>query len=239
MTDKRKKIEKLVLDTMKGIDKSNLNHDYYKKKFDSMSDTQFNKYIKKMINDDDEFFRMQLIPFKNEPKFDDIDKTAKKVLGIELEEYIYYKDSETGKTVRSQTKAQVGFLPIKRLQQMVFKKNSYPTDHPTFNPKTGQLADSSKTARVTDLENIALNVMNADSALQELMGARADNRYMSNEMYKEISDQGYTNIKKRTNVEQSQTMNTLHSFFLAAGIVTDMVIDIDDLKLPRTIKNRK
>lgn len=235
--EKRKKIETMVLGTMTRIDKTGSNTDRYRKFFNSMSDEQFTRWANSFLKDDDKNFYMEVLPYKNEPVLKDLED-AGKYLGISLDEYIYYRhDGNKNNPIRSAYKVPVGYIPLRRLQQMLYKKNSYNLNIDGRNPKTNQLNSSDKVARVTDQENFSLGVYEADEALKEFFGPRADDSVEKTEMYKEIATQGYTQLSDYTNeVKNKQTLNTIDTFFMGAGIMSDLVTE--DLELTRTKENR-
>lgn len=80
--------------------------------------------------------------------------------------------------------------------------------------------------------------MGADSALKEFLGPRADNKDSKIEMYQRISEDGYLSLNDLSNnIESSQTINTVDTFFLGAGITTDLITP--NLALPRTLKMKE
>jgi len=236
--EKRAKIEEMVLGTMSRMDKTGINTDKYKKFFKSMNDEEFSKWVNKFLKNDNMNYYMEFLPHKNEPKLQDL-YDAGKYINVPLDEYIYYRqDGNKDNPIRSPYKVPVGYLMIRRLQQMLFKKNSYNLNIDGRNPKTNQLNSSSKVARITDQENFALSIYGADASLQEFFGPRADDGVAKLEMYKEIAQQGYTQLQNYTNdVKNKQTLNTIDVFFMGAGIMTDLVTD--DLELIRTKEERK
>lgn len=234
---KRKKIEETVLSTIDMLDVTGLNTKQYKDLFDSMSDDKFEKYINNLLSDKDENFYMQILPFKNEPNLKDIKKAAD-YLGIPLEEYVYFRhDGNKEDPLKSRVKVPVLYLNIKRLQQFLFKKNSFGLDIDVRNQKTGQVTSDSKVSRISDAETYALSVIGADKALEELLGPRSDNAEKKRQMYQDIATQGYTQLETLTSdVEDSQTINTVDVYFMGAGIVTDLVTP--GLALARTLKDK-
>lgn len=238
VAEKRKKIEEMVLGTMSRMDKTGTNTDKYKSFFKSMDDDKFVKWANKFLKDDEANFYMEFLPFKNEPVLQDL-YDAGKFLNCPLDEYIYYRnDGNKDNPIRSAYKVPVGYTFIRRLQQMLFKKNSYNLNIDVRNQKTNQLTSDSKVARITDQETFSLSIYEADAALQEFLGPRADDGTAKLEMYKEIANQGYTQMQNYTNdVKNKQTLNTVDVFFMGAGIMTDLVTD--DLELVRTKEERK
>jgi hypothetical protein len=235
---KRKKIEDRVIQTIRILDKDGTNVSRYKDLFKSMSDTQFNSYIRKLVSDHNENFYLEFLPYKNEPTIQDIRK-ALDFLGVPVEEYVYYRHGgNTENPVRTSEPVLVGFIHMKRLQQILSKKNSYNLDVDKRSQKTGQVADSDKVARISDAENYALTVMEANYALKEFLGARADNASEKAQMYQDIVTNGYVQLSAlESDIEDSQTINTVDVMFMGAGIKTDLVTDT--LMLNRTIKEKK
>jgi len=234
-TDKRKQIEDMVIKTFSILDKSDINTEKYKNFFKKFStNKEFYEWVREFLDGDDNFY-MEILPYDNEPELKDIKKAAD-YLGIPLEEYIIYNDEERQYT--SKHPVSVGYLNLKRVQQILFKKNSYSLDISQRNLKTNQVTGDSKTARITDSENYALTTYGNDEALKEFFGARADDQVKKMQMFKDISTQGYVNLKDlSSDIEDRQTLNTTDVYFLGLGINTDLVTP--GLALKRTLKERK
>jgi len=108
LKEKRKKIEEMILTTMNKMDKTCTNGNKYKAFFKSMSDDQFSKWAKSFLNDPEENFYMEILPYKNEPKLKDLIE-AGKYLNVPLDEYIYYRDNgNKDNPLRSKYKVPVG-----------------------------------------------------------------------------------------------------------------------------------
>lgn len=136
-------------------------------------------------------------------------------------------------------------LLIKKMQQMLEKKNSYSVNMDQRSAKTQQLVRDDKVARITDLESVALTAFGADFALQELLGSRADNMRLKLRLEKMIADSGFVDLDMLTDnlggkAEPfiSETSNTVDIYFLAAGIRTD-IIDILPLHFRSRIVKKK
>jgi hypothetical protein len=232
--EKRKKIEEMVLTTMSKIDPTMINTDKYRVFFKSMKTIEdFEKWINKFLKDDTLNLYMEFLPYKNEPVLDNLYK-AGKYLNVPLDEYIYLKhDGNKNNPIRTPYKVPVGYVMIKRLQQMLMKKNSFSLEIDQRNQKTNQLTGDDKIARISDLETFSLQAYEADEALKEFFGPRGDDDVAKTEMYKTISTQGYVRQSDLTNdVKNKRTLNTVDCYFLGAGLKTDLVTN--DLKLLRT-----
>lgn len=226
VSSKRKKIQEMVINVMDMMDKSGFNSQRYKDFFKTMDDKKFETFIKKFLADDSEHFYMEVTPFEknSEPSLEDIQKTAK-YLGVPMNEYMYmpYANPD-GEAIRTIEPVPVGYLHMKRLQQILSKKNSFSSNIQARNAKTGQITGADKNGRVSDSENYALVAIGAEEALKEFMGPRSDDALMKQEMMKDIAKDGYTSLKNYTSdVGNKQALNTLDVYFTGAGIITDLI----------------
>ena len=130
------------------------------------------------------------------------------------------------KTHPSVTKYEVpvGYLHIKRMQQILSKKNSTSIDVSRRSAITKQVINEDKNARESDQETFGLVALGATDMLRELMGPRADDMVMKKEMYSEISRKGFVSLNELTNnVENKTTLNTVDMYLCGMGIKTDLV----------------
>lgn len=82
-----------------------------------------------------------------------------------------------------------------------------------------------------------MSAYNADLALKEFLGPRADNYSAKSQMYHDIMTKGYVSMNQLdTDNDGSSTLNTMDAFFLASGIKTDMVTN--SLKTKYTINKQ-
>ncbi len=230
---KRKKIEKLVLDVVRALDTGNMpNYTRYEDMFKIMDDNQFEAWAKTMGHDPDDTIQMYQLPFE-EMSMNQI-KDAAKILDIPLEEYIwYYHTNPDG--IRTRVRVPVGYVHVKRMQQLLSKKNKYGIDSSETDFKTGQVKNDSKVGMLTPEESFSLITIGADKALEEFLGFRADNQFKKQQSYREINRDGYTLLAdKEHDVSQNTTLNTMNTYFLASGIRSDLVTRA--LKTPYTVK---
>jgi hypothetical protein len=219
----RKAIEDKVIAVMNMLDNTGSNARRYKLFFKSMSDEQFKKFIKDM-KDDKNWFMLEVLP-ENEPSLPMI-KDAAEFLKVPLEEYLYINHNTNGKTVKTDTKMSVGYLSIKRLQQLLSKKNNVTLDANKRNVRTGALVNDDKASRISDVEMYALTVMGADAVKKELLSFRADSMDGKQQMLSQIMLQGYANQADiNTDPKDSTTLNTVDIYFLGAGIKSNLISD--------------
>jgi len=224
---KRKKIENLIYNTFNRLDKTGCNTKKYKEFFNKMSDSQFDTYMKNFLNDNKKNFYLEITPAKIDPKLQDFIE-ALDYLGVPAEEYVYFRDKDGD--IRTRYKVPVGYLNIKREQQMLSKKNTFSLDISKRSAKTNQVTGEDKIARISDVENYALSVLGADAALKEFLGPRADSNDAKMEMYKNISEYGYTYLKDLPNdMSKKQSINTIYQYLVGSGLVTDLIETPNDI----------
>jgi len=129
-------------------------------------------------------------------------------------------------------------ITIKKLQQMLMKKNSYSLTIDTRNARTNQLTGDDKIARFTEAENFAAAIWGIEDGTKELLGARADDSVAKTQLYRQIAQQGYCTLSEVENdLANKHTLNTVDVFMIGAGIMSDLVTE--GLELRRTEDARK
>lgn len=216
----RKEAEKLVLESMDILDKSKTNSDYYRQLFSSMSDNQFYELMKKDLP-----FRFHDKPSVTEPKMADaID--ALNFLGTPLIETIdlpYLYKNKDGKSVQSQ-ECMVCYVPLKKLQQFVTKKNKIGVDISNRDMKTGRLIGQDKGSSSTDREFESLATLGLDKTMEEFMGPRADAMNSKNIMYNSIGSSGLVRLTDLpVSPDDSLSRNILNVYLIGAQLNSNLV----------------
>lgn len=218
-------IEKLIYDTFDALDPSGTNTEKYKALFSVMNDAQFEKYMRNFLKNPDEQFILDIVEFEHDIKMDNCEKAAK-VLGIPLMEYIYMPHLTMDKknTIVSKEKCLVGYINVKRTQQLVQKKNGLSVSGEKVSATTGQVVDKDKNARDSDIEASMLVALGADKILQELHGPRADDTVMKRQMHQSIATKGYVMLDELDNLPTNKvTLNTVNTYLLGMGLKTDLI----------------
>lgn len=234
MVANRDYIEKLVYDTFDALDPTGVNTGKYKAMFADMNDKEFEKFIKDFLKNDKENFTLDLIEFENDIKMENCEKAAK-VLGIPLYEYVYMPHLTMDKknVVVSKEKCLVGYINVKRTQQLVHKKNGISVSNEKKSAMTGQVTSKDKNARDSDIEASMLVALGADKILQELHGPRADDPVMKQQMNQSIATKGYVLLDDLDNVSTNKvTLNTVNTYLLGMMLKSDLVSD--SYLLPKT-----
>jgi len=127
---------------------------------------------------------------------------------------------------------------IRKLQQMLMKKNSYSLTIDSRNLRTNQLTGDDKVARLTEAENFAASIWGVKDGLKEMMGPRADDSVSKTQLYKQIAQQGYCKLEDiEDDLANKYTLNTVDVFMMGAGLMSDLVTS--GLELRRTEDDRK
>lgn len=231
------RIRDLTLSVIKTLDnKKMLNYQRYEamfKAFEANPDL-FRKW--EVLNSDrlDSCPTMLQLPFE-EMKMPQIKKAAD-ILHCPLEEYIYYRHINKDGT-RTKMRVPVGYVNIKRVQQILSKKNHYSFDIEDRSLKTGDVKGESKVASLSDVESLCLSAIGADKALEEFLGPRADNTSGKIQMYRQIARDGFCTLDSiKPDRSSSTTLNTINTYLIASGISSDLITNGSSLKTEYTIQ---
>lgn len=237
----RKKVEEYLINKfLLPLDPSQNNANFYKEKFKRMSNEEFDKWMLSLRDNFDENIRILQIPYQEEIINKNIQKTAK-IMNVELFERVAlpFVTMDKDNIVWSRYKVPVGWVHLKKVQQMVGKKNGMSIHTDKRDPLTGQATRDDKNGRVSDMENIALIASDLGEGVRtEFLHPKADNMVAKNEMTKRIKSEGRFSIKD-LNVDKrnSTSLNTLDVYFLAAGIKTNLITG--SLALKSTVSQKK
>lgn len=228
----RKEVQDLIYNFMNLFDASGQNTEMWQEKFNALTDEQFVKEIKKVLDNPQAYFTVEITPFnkKQQPKFENYKKLAK-LVDIELEEYVALpylsENTGVGTPVLTLTKVPVGMLHLKRLQQIVRKKNKVTTSIEVRDQRKGQVVDEDKGGRMTDADMYALTAIGAFDVMKELYGPRADSIRAKEQFYKEIRDgTRQPRLSELNNdIADKVAINTLNNYIMGASLMSDLVSD--------------
>lgn len=234
MNKQREQAEALIYKTFDAADTTHTNSDYYRKIFAEMSDEDFFKFCKRRLP-----FRFHQEIFKVEPKMYEI-INAFKVLNKPLFEKVklpHYYINKNGEPVESQ-ECLVIFINMKRMKQMLTKKNSTAINIEKRDMKTGLLTGSDKGGKETDKEFESLATMGLDYTMDEFARPKADAMGAISQMSNVIMNQGFV-TKDDINVTKDDSLgkNLLNAYLIGAHIHSNL-IDIDYMT-PYTAKNKQ
>lgn len=222
MNPKRQKAEELIYKVLDTADKTHTNSDYYRKIFGVMSDKDFEEFCKRRLP-----FRFHIKSFEVEPKmYEVID--AFKVLDKPLLErvklpYVYEKDGVPIET----EECLVIYIHLKRMKQMLTKKNhvSINTDKRDF--KTGLLTSDDKGGKETDREFESLATMGLDYTMDEFARPKADAMDAMDQMSNAILTKGYVDDSDINVAGDDSLGKKLMNAYLMGAHIHSNLIDID------------
>lgn len=246
----RKKVEKLIYDTLMKLEPSGMNANKYKAKFSKMSDKEFLEYFRRIENEEDSHMYVECELYgKNQITMESI-KASAKFLGVPLEEHVVIRHK--GEEFRTPMPVPVMYIHLKRMQQILSKKTITNVDIDSGNVRsriTGGLNATNKSGRFTDSDTQALvSVMSETSATQtnikgetksiqpimiELLQLRGDNNELRSKLQHQISFNGSVSLDemmadlksedKSISGIKGQAKHSLNIYYLGAGMDTDII----------------
>ena len=228
MTDKRKKIESLIDHTLQLLDPTGINAKKYRNMFQTMNDQRFSQWIESFLADPKSNIRVDIEEFgdgSRNLKFENIEKAAD-YIGIKLFENVYlpHVSSNPNRPIRTKQPVLVGWLNIKRTQQLATKKTGLALSDDDRDEMTGATKGDSKGGTTTGIENEVLAGVGGDDILSEIIGARGDNVTEYDNMLKSISESGSVRLADiKTNAYDKPTLLAADMYFMAMGIKTDLI----------------
>ena len=235
MTPQRKKAEELIYKVYDAIDKTHTNSDYYRELFAKMSDEEFMRFCKRRLP-----FRFHENAFHVEPKMHEI-IDGLKVLNVPLMEKVklpyVFKDPKTGEPVETQ-EAMVIYIHLKRMKQMLTKKNHTAMNIDKRDMKTGSLISDSKGSRETYREFESLALMDLDYTIEEFARPKADAMSAVSQMSNEIAIKGSVSQKDlKIPIDDMLSRRAVNVYLMGAHIHSNL-LDTDYMT-PLTAKNKQ
>jgi len=234
MNKKRQEAETLIYQVFDKVDPTHTNSDYYRKMFASMSDEEFIKFCSRRLP-----FRFHQEVFKIEPKMYDI-VDAFKILNKPLLEKVnlpYVYKNKQGVPVQTK-EALVIFINMKRMKQMLTKKNNVAIDIEKRDAKTGLLVGKDKGGKETDREFMSLATMGMEYTMDEFARPKADAMSAMSQMSNTILSKGYVSDSDIQVAKDDSLGKNLLNVYLTAAHIHSNLIDIDYMT-PYTAKNKQ
>ena len=236
MNKQRLEAERLIYSVMQALDgEDSDNVDFWKEEFSKMSDEKFKKYISNNFP-----FYYQTKAFK-EPSMDQIVK-ALDLLETPLLEEVYlpykYKD-KNGRPMKTK-ECLVIYLPIKRMKQILTKKNGMSISTDQRDMRTGRLISDSKNGITSDREFESLAISGLYNTMKVLSSPRADSMEDKSVMSNTIKVLGQVSLSDLPDEEtDSLSKNLLSAYFLGAQLYTNLVNDEYILPYTKKMKEKK
>jgi hypothetical protein len=233
MNKKREEAEMLIYNVLDAADKTKTNSDYYKKLFATMSDEDFVNFFKRRLP-----IRFHIKAFNVEPKMYDIIE-AFKVLKKPLLERVklpYVYINKNGEPVET-AECLVVYIHIKRMKQMLTKKNHNSINIEKRDMKTGLLVSDDKGGKETDREFESLATMGLNYTMDEFARPKADAMEAMAQMSTEILNKGFVSMDDLT-IDKTDSLgkNLLNAYLIGAHLHSNL-IDTDYFT-PLTLANK-
>ena len=230
----RQEIEELIYKVYDTIDKTHTNSEYYKNIFSKMNDEEFYKFFERRLP-----LRFHEDAFKIQPKMYEI-VDAFKIIDKPLLERVNFPHiyvNSNGKPVQSK-ECMVIYIHIKRMKQMLSKKNNASMRVGKRDMRTGLLMQEDKAAKETDREFESLASYGLDYTMDEFRTVKADAMQASAEMIATIVDKGSVsqNDYAVTKVD-GLARNMLNVYLLGAGVYSNLIDR--EYMTPLTAKNKQ
>lgn len=170
MTEARKKATTFILKHVKMMDPSGYNESRYSKFFDTMSDTEFDTYMKN-LRDKKTKIVLYAPNMKIFLKMEDILQAADS-LKCDLFERLNMKDPVTGKKFLTKQKYLVLRLPVRRTRQFLMHKLSVAESDKKLDVLTGQVTKPDKASAMSFVEAQLLYARGLNHTLKEFVKVR-------------------------------------------------------------------
>ncbi len=218
---KRIKAENRIIEAMNAFDPSGHNSRMYKTAFKDMSNAEFGKFMRRLYNEE------EYLVFEIDTLGEDVDLNLEKIfkicrkLNFKTHQSIIYRENaaSNGAMSVSPDDALVVYVPVKRLQQMLSKKNNSSSNTDKINPITGTVTSDSKSASLNDTQLLGLMTVGAKNVIKELMGPRADDSKSKMQMIQAIEDTGSVSLNDlHIKPENKQSLETARTLLKAVGV---------------------
>lgn len=222
----RKEAEDKILNFIREWDKTGYNESIYRDKFKKMSNADFILWMEK-LRDNKEYLHYEIGNRKDIPTIDYIESVAKKY-GTELCEYVVlpYRSEDPNLPMVTKTKVPIIKVTVRRLQQIVSKKNSISSDTSSVNPILGQVTGDSKSAKWSTAETCSATALGLTNINKEFLGPRSDDDVSKRQMIEQIDKYGHVSLDNLDiHAHNKQSLNTVEVFLKSVGIVTDISRD--------------
>jgi hypothetical protein len=233
MNKQRLQAERLIYSVFDTVDPSGENSEFWKKEFSTMSDAQFKSYISKSFP-----FFYQTGAFK-EPTMDQINNGLK-LLNVPLLESIYlpykYKDKD-GNPMKTK-ECLVIYIHMKRMKQLLTKKNGMSINTKTRDMRTGLLTGVDKNGKESDHEFESLAISGLYSTMSEFSKPRADAMNDKSAMTNTIKTVGTVKLSDLPEeLSDSLSKNLLSAYYIGAQLYTNLVNE--EYMTPYTYNNKQ
>ena len=187
-TEKKKNITKYIVDHVNMIDISGKSGMYYQDLLDKMTLEQFDDFMHKLKEKQCHLF----VTMPNLQSKYDVKKMLKCAddIGANIYSKIWLTDPTTGKSYLTNQKYLIFQMPVRRLQQILDKKLSVPTNDRVIDGLTGQVTGDDRSLRFSSQETQIMHAKGLDKTLTELMKVRGGDISAYGEFKQQLEETG-------------------------------------------------
>ena len=241
MNQQRLECERLIYKIMEILDDPKKNGDtpnvdFWVEYFSTLNDKQFEEFVTRPLS-----LYYQTSGLQREPSMININHALDEIDVPLLEEvYLPYKyKNQDGKSMKTK-KCLVLYLHMKRMKQILTKKNGMSIDANTRNMLSGLLTGVDKNGKESDHEFESLAISGLNSTMKELSRMRADSMEDKSVMTSTIKTMGQVKLSDLPDEKaDSLSKNTLSTYFIGAGLFNNLVINPLTYETPYTAKQKR
>lgn len=210
-----------VLKTVKLIEPGGMNYNYYKKRFDKMTDADFEHWMD-ILEKDKENIHVYAPNLKVTLRYEDIAKAAD-FLGITFFHHLVVTDEDTGVEYLTNEKYMVVELPVRRLQQTLDEKISIPKGDTRVDMFTGQVMQEDRACAFTTPEIQATYSNGYEALLEELTVVRGGNLDAYATFRNQLEELGEANVSDCIGMHNiARSIVILDVYLTAMGYSTNL-----------------
>lgn len=223
LMDKLDLTDKEIKEGKKGFNRLN-----WERKFAAMNDFEFHEFMSRMYNERDFNFSMtaESITKENKMSITKIKKIAKEY-GSKLMEYVIFPHKNRNNPSRpmvSKTPLMIIIISVKRLQQMLMKKNKVSSSGHTRNEITNTVTGDDKGGKMSNAQVYSLLTVGQEAGVKEFLSVRADNSKAKKEMMIEIENTGKAHLANyNLQTADMQSVQAMEVFLKGAGLHSNIL----------------
>ncbi len=207
----RQATETFILKHLKEIAPGSQTADFYKARFEKMSDQEFDAFMKR-LESGEEFLVLHAPNFAKSGITVENNIRVGRKLGHEFFKRIWIGPKQNEPAYLTPVKYIVVDLPVRRASQLLIKKIRIPQHNKTIDTLSGQPTGDSKGAKISYPELQFLASMGLDSSITELIKYRGGDLKGHSAMSAMMNRYGEANLKTLSNyssgVESTKTLKT-------------------------------
>lgn len=220
MNDKRKAAQDYILQTVAIQDPSGYNTKVYEDIFLSLSDAEFDRWMKTMRDNRHAKLTLLVPPFKVVISIEASLATAK-FLGVKIFERLRLWDPVGKRYCLTPEKYMILKLPVRRLKQYLQSGLSVPDSDRRLNPLTNQVVKPDKGSAISFPQAQMIAEKGLTTTLHELMSVRGGDLEAYSKMKSEIEEGGDSDTSVMEGTRGVKSVQTIRSYFSAMHLETN------------------